>query len=141
MRRPLQNMGSLKIAVELELGEAIERPRPPSHYRALHLTPGLTSINQPPGKTSTLLLTGALFFLFNLCSLIDPHLPLSDSDDDEVKKTNKWKGITIKPVTAGPSANSSASVDELQRVVGGLDISATLPVRKILFINNSKKVK
>merc|ERR1719391_759984 len=53
----------------------------------------------------------------------------SDSDDDEVKKTNKWKGITIKPATAGPSANSSASVDELQRVVGGLDISATLPKR------------
>merc|ERR1719447_1529146 len=53
----------------------------------------------------------------------------SDSDDDEVKKTNKWKGITIRPATAGPSANSSASVDELQRVVGGLDISATLPKR------------
>ena len=62
--------------------------------------------------------------------------PLSDSDDDEVKKTNKWKGITIRPATAGPSANSSASVDELQRVVGGLDISATLPVNQCLTLSN-----
>ena len=66
-------------------------------------------------------------FIASYFILMNP-LPLSDSDDDEVKKTNKWKGITIKPATAGPSANSSASVDELQRVVGGLDISATLPV-------------
>lgn len=36
-----------------------------------------------------------------------------------------------RPATAGPSANSSASVDELQRVVGGLDISATLPVSHV----------
>lgn len=52
----------------------------------------------------------------------------SDSDDEEVKKIK----INIRPVTAGTTARAatSASVDELQRAVGGIDLSAaTLPKR------------
>ena len=52
----------------------------------------------------------------------------SDSDDDEVKKIR----INIKPVAVGTGAErskTSASVDELQRAVIGLDLNAsTLPV-------------
>ena len=53
----------------------------------------------------------------------------SDSDDEEVKKIR----INIKPieVVAGATrSTTSASVDELQRAVGGIDLNvATLPVR------------
>jgi len=51
----------------------------------------------------------------------------SDTDDEEVKKIK----INIRPVAAGPArAPTSASVDELQRAVGGIDLSAaTLPKR------------
>jgi len=53
----------------------------------------------------------------------------SDSDDDEVKKIR----INIKPVAVGTGAErskTSASVDELQRAVIGLDLNAsTLPKR------------
>ena len=53
----------------------------------------------------------------------------SDSDDEEVKKIR----INIKPieVVAGAARSAtSASVDELQRAVGGIDLNvATLPVR------------
>ena len=51
----------------------------------------------------------------------------SDSDDEEVKKIK----INIRPVSEGERtrAATSASVDELQRAVGGIDLSvATLPV-------------
>ena len=50
----------------------------------------------------------------------------SDTDDEEVKKIK----INIRPVAAGAArAATSASVDELQRAVGGIDLSAaTLPV-------------
>jgi len=51
----------------------------------------------------------------------------SDTDDEEVKKIK----INIRPVAAGPArAATSASVDELQRAVVGIDLSAaTLPKR------------
>lgn len=53
----------------------------------------------------------------------------SDSDDEEVKKIR----INIKPIEAVAGAArsaTSASVDELQRAVGGIDLNvATLPVR------------
>ena len=50
----------------------------------------------------------------------------SDTDDEEVKKIK----INIRPVAAGPArAATSASVDELQKAVGGIDLNAaTLPV-------------
>ena len=51
----------------------------------------------------------------------------SDSDDEEVKKIR----VNIRPVAQGASGRSatSASVDELQRAVVGLDLNAsTLPV-------------
>ena len=52
----------------------------------------------------------------------------SDSDDDEVKKIR----INIRPVESGAGAGrsaTSASVDELQKAVVGLDLNvATLPV-------------
>ena len=50
---------------------------------------------------------------------------------DRFMKRKEISQSQSRPATAGPSANSSASVDELQRVVGGLDISATLPVSHI----------
>ena len=54
----------------------------------------------------------------------------SDSDDEEVKKIR----INIKPIEAVAGAArsaTSASVDELQRAVGGIDLNvATLPVRE-----------
>ena len=50
---------------------------------------------------------------------------------DRFMKRKEISQSLSRPATAGPSANSSASVDELQRVVGGLDISATLPVSHI----------
>ena len=149
-RRLPQNMERLRRAAQ-EQEEATGRLRPQFH--CLLQIPGRTSTSHPPGKTFTHLRTGAFFVptAWQLSSLImlillfqqptatcqcplksNENPPLSDSDDDEVKKTNKWKGITIRPATAGPSANSSASVDELQRVVGGLDISATLPVNQCL---------
>jgi len=51
----------------------------------------------------------------------------SDTDDEEVKKIK----INIRPVAAGPArAATSASVDELQKAVGGIDLNAaTLPKR------------
>jgi len=51
----------------------------------------------------------------------------SDTDDEEVKKIK----INIRPVAAGPArAATSASVDELQKAVGGIDLSAaTLPTK------------
>ena len=58
----------------------------------------------------------------------------SDSDDEEVKKIR----INIKPIEAVAGAArsaTSASVDELQRAVGGIDLNvATLPVR--YFVGN-----
>ena len=54
----------------------------------------------------------------------------SDSDDEEVKKIR----VNIRPIEAVAGASrsaTSASVDELQRAVGGIDLSvATLPVRE-----------
>merc|ERR1712142_730189 len=45
----------------------------------------------------------------------------SDSDDEEVKRIK----INIRPVAAGPArAATSASVDELQKAVGGIDLNA-----------------
>ena len=56
----------------------------------------------------------------------------SDSDDDEVKKIR----INIRPVETGAGggrSGTSASVDELQKAVVGLDLNvATLPVSKTL---------
>jgi hypothetical protein len=51
----------------------------------------------------------------------------SDTDDEEVKKIK----INIRPVAAGPArAATSASVDELQKAVGGIDLNAaTLPTK------------
>lgn len=53
----------------------------------------------------------------------------SDSDDEEVKKIR----INIKPIEVGAGTGrsaTSASVDELQRAVGGIDLNvATLPKR------------
>ena len=58
----------------------------------------------------------------------------SDSDDEEVKKIR----INIKPIEVGGGtarSATSASVDELQRAVGGIDLNvATLPVRFSLFL-------
>ena len=55
----------------------------------------------------------------------------SDSDDEEVKKIR----VNIRPVAVGAGAGrsaTSASVDELQRAVVGLDLNAaTLPVRDV----------
>ena len=55
----------------------------------------------------------------------------SDSDDEEVKRIK----INIRPVASGPArAATSASVDELQKAVGGIDLNvATLPVSICLF--------
>ena len=57
----------------------------------------------------------------------------SDSDDDEVKKIR----VNIRPIEVGTPSNrsaTSASVDELQRAVNGLDLNvATLPVGFIDF--------
>lgn len=52
----------------------------------------------------------------------------SDSDDEEVKRIK----INIRPVASGPArAATSASVDELQKAVGGIDLNvATLPKRQ-----------
>ena len=54
----------------------------------------------------------------------------SDSDDEEVKKIR----VNIRPIEAVAGAArsaTSASVDELQRAVGGIDLNvATLPVRE-----------
>ena len=54
----------------------------------------------------------------------------SDTDDEEVKKIK----INIRPVAAGPArAATSASVDELQKAVGGIDLNAaTLPVSLVV---------
>ena len=45
--------------------------------------------------------------------------------------------INIRPVAAGPArAATSASVDELQKAVGGIDLNAaTLPVSENLFVD------
>ena len=55
----------------------------------------------------------------------------SDSEDEEVKKIR----VNIRPVAVGAGAGrsaTSASVDELQRAVVGLDLNAaTLPVRDV----------
>ena len=53
---------------------------------------------------------------------------------DRFMKRKEISQSQSRPATAGPSANSSASVDELQRVVGGLDISATLPVSHVIVV-------
>ena len=59
----------------------------------------------------------------------------SDSDDEEVKKIR----VSIRPVAPGASGRSatSASVDELQRAVVGLDLNAsTLPVSFLVYGQN-----
>ena len=61
----------------------------------------------------------------------------SDSDDEEVKKIR----VNIRPieaVTGAARSATSASVDELQRAVGGIDLNvATLPVREFCQIKQS----